>query len=291
MFAPETAWRSLYPFASHYLQLGTVRYHYLDEGTGTPLLMVHGNPTWSFYWRNLVVGLAGNYRAVAPDHIGCGLSDKPQAYCYTLSQHIANLVQLIDTLDLQDITLLAHDWGGAVGLGSALERPERFTRFVLFNTGAFPPPFVPWRIRLCRTPLLGTAALRGLNLFARAALFMATNKRERMTPAVRAGLLAPYDSWAHRVAIDGFVKDIPLTRRHPTWKTLQDIESQLPSLANRPCQLIWGMRDWCFRPLCLEMLQRIFPQAEVQRLDDAGHYVVEDAHERILPMVRGFLQR
>ena len=144
---------------------------------------------------------------------------------------------------------------------------------------------------MCRTPIAGHLAVRGLNLFSRAALRMATGKPERMTAAVRAGLVAPYDNWAHRVAIHRFVQDIPLSPRHPTWQVLAEIERRLPTLADRPCQLIWGMRDWCFRPLCLERLQRIFPQAEVHRIADAGHYVIEDAHEKIIPWVRDFLQR
>ena len=290
MVAPENApWRRLYPFQSHFLELQDVRYHYLDEGRGRPLLMVHGNPTWSFYWRNLILGLRDEHRTVAVDHIGCGLSDKPQDYSYTLTRHIANLVELIDQLDLNEITLLAHDWGGAIGLGAALRRAERFSRFILFNTAAFPPPFVPLRIRLCRTPLLGVCAIRGANLFARAALRMATEQPQRMTADVKTGLLAPYDSWAHRVAINQFVRDIPFNRRHPTWKTLDDIERDLPTLADRPAQLIWGMRDWCFRRSCLERLRQIFLDAEVHPFEDAGHYVVEDAHERIVPVVKTFL--
>jgi cis-3-alkyl-4-acyloxetan-2-one decarboxylase len=292
MQPPDAAdWRALYPFASHYLDLPGGRLHYVDEGAGEPLLMVHGNPTWSFYWRNLIAAFRDRYRVVAPDHVGCGLSDKPQQYSYTLRQHIDNLVALVEQLDLQRVTLLAHDWGGAIGLGTALRLSPRFSRFILFNTGAFPPPFVPKRIALCRVPLLGATAVRGLNAFARAALSMATEKPERMTPAVRAGLLAPYDSWAHRIAVHRFVADIPFTSQHPTWQTLSTIESQLPLLAHRPTQMIWGMRDWCFTPECLDRLLVSFPQAEVHRLADAGHYVVEDAHERIVPLVEAFLQK
>src|SRR5687768_281873 len=125
--AIETAdWRLLYPFQSHELRLESLRYHYVDEGAGWPLLFVHGNPTWSFYWRNLILPLRESYRCIAPDHIGCGLSDKPQDYNYRLSQHAANLVELIERLDLNDITLLVHDWGGAIGLRAALTVPQRF---------------------------------------------------------------------------------------------------------------------------------------------------------------------
>ncbi len=283
-------WRALYPFSSHTLLIDALRYHYLDEGQGPPLLMLHGNPTWSFYWRNLVVALRDQYRVIVPDHIGCGLSDKPREYDYCLDQHIDNVVRLVEHLDLSQVTLMVHDWGGAIGLGTALKVPDRIARLVLFNTGAFPPPFVPWRIRACRTPLIGRWAVRGLNLFARAALTMAVEHPDRMTPAVRAGLLAPYDNWANRIAIDRFVADIPTTRRHPTWATLSEIENDLPSLADRPIQMIWGMRDWCFRPSCLDRLGVAFPDAEVHRLDDAGHYVIEDAYERIIPLVRTFLE-
>jgi len=282
-------WRSLYPFRSHELSLGACRYHYLDEGSGEVLVMVHGNPTWSFYFRNLILAFRDRYRVLAPDHMGCGLSDKPQAYPYCLTTHTANLVQLLERLDLRGVTLLVHDWGGAIGLGAALQVPDRVARLVLFNTGAFPPPFIPWRIRACRVPGLGTWAVRRLNLFARAALRMAVYKRERMTAEVRAGLLAPYDSWEHRVAIEQFVADIPASPRHPTWQVLADIERGLPSLADRPVQLIWGMRDWCFRPACLERFEKLFPGAEAHRLTDAGHYVIEDAHEQIIPLVQRFL--
>jgi haloalkane dehalogenase len=285
------AWRELYSFESHYVQLGSARLHYVDEGKGGALLFVHGNPTWSFYWRNLILGLRDRYRCVAVDHIGCGLSDKPQVYRYVLQQRIDDLCEVVRRLDLQGVTLVAHDWGGAIGLGTALRLPERFARIVLFNTGAFPPPFVPWRIAACRFPVLGTLAVRGANAFARAALSMAVEKPERMTADVRAGLLAPYDHWANRVAIDQFVKDIPFSPRHPTWEVLEKIEAGLASLADRPIQLIWGMKDWCFRPECLRRLQKHWPQAEVQELADCGHYVVEDAHERIVPLVREFLDR
>ncbi len=282
-------WKSLYPFRSHHLQLDAARYHYLDEGAGSVLLMVHGNPTWSFYWRNLVLAFRNRFRVVVPDHIGCGLSDKPQRYPYRLAQHIDNLVQCIERLDLRSITLLVHDWGGAIGLGAALRVPDRISRLVLFNTGAFPPPYIPLRIRLCRTPVLGSLAVRGLNLFARAALTMAVADRRCMTGPVQAGLLAPYDTWANRIAIQRFVADIPATASHPTWQTLQAIEQGLPSLADRPTMMIWGMRDWCFTPVCLDRLLESFPAARVHRLGQAGHYVIEEAHEEIVPLIESFL--
>ena len=138
------AWRDLYPFESHFLALGPHRLHYVDEGAGEPLLFVHGNPTWSFYWRNLILGLRDSYRCIAVDHIGCGLSDKPQDYNYTLQQRIDDLVQLVERLDL---TRRDAAWPTTGAGRSAWARcsgcRERFARIVLFNTAAFPPPFVP----------------------------------------------------------------------------------------------------------------------------------------------------
>jgi cis-3-alkyl-4-acyloxetan-2-one decarboxylase len=287
----EMAWRDLYPFESRFLALGSQRLHYIESGSGAPLLFVHGNPTWSFYWRNLILGLKSGHRCIAVDHLGCGLSDRPPRYPYALEQRIEDLVRLVEQLDLTQATLVAHDWGGAIGLGAVQRLPERFSRLVLFNTAAFPPPSVPWRIAACRMPLVGPLLVRGWNAFARGALTMAVEKPERMTADVRAGLLAPYGRWAERGAIDGFIRDIPFSPRHPTWHVLERIEDGLAALGHLPIQLTWGMRDWCFRPACLERLIEHWPRAEVHRLDDCGHYVVEDAHERIVPLMRAFLAR
>jgi pimeloyl-ACP methyl ester carboxylesterase len=295
--SPDADFRDLFPFPSRQIAIADgeqrFRLNYVDEGgehrAAMPLLCVHGNPTWSFYWRNIIGAFRGERRIVAVDHLGCGRSEKPQDFDYCLERHIDNLCKLIDVLDLREITLLVHDWGGAIGLGAAVRCPERFSRLAIFNTGAFPPPFVPLRILACRTPILGRIAVRGFNVFARAALSMATAKPQRMTPAVRAGLLAPYDSWGYRVGIWRFIRDIPLSKRHRTWKTLESIEAALPSLADRPIKLIWGMRDWCFNDVCLRKFQAIFPNAQTHAFDDAGHYVVEDAHERIVPLMRELL--
>jgi len=290
--AMDDDWRPLYPFESHEMTLDGRRCHYLDEGSGPVLLLVHGNPTWSFYWRELIRAFRGQYRLVVPDHIGCGLSEKPPAgdYQYRLARRVDDLRLLIEKLDLQQITLVAHDWGGAIGMGAAVAEAPRFARFVLLNTAAFRSRRCPLRIRVCRTPLLGPLAVKGLNLFARAALRMAVCKRQRMTPAVRAGLLAPYDSWSHRTAIQQFVLDIPLRLRHPSYQTLAEIEAGLAQFRRHPVCLIWGMRDWCFTPRLLDRFVDFFPQAEVHRLADAGHYVVEDGYERIVPLLEEFLR-
>lgn len=279
-----------YPFASEFLDLDGLRYHYVDEGRGETLLCVHGNPTWSYAWRNIIKGLSAEYRVIAVDHIGCGFSDKPQNYDYRLATHARNLARFIEARGLQKITLVAHDWGGAIGLSAAVQAPERFSRFVLCNTAAFRSRQIPFRIAVCRWPIIGPLAVRGLNLFARAALTMAVEHHDRMTAAVRAGYLAPYGTWSDRVAIQRFVEDIPLDKSHPSYAALVELEEGLPRLAGRPMLFVWGMRDWCFTPKFLEEFSRRFPHAETFALDDAGHLVFEDACERIVPRMRTFLQ-
>lgn len=281
----------LYPFSSHFLQLEKFRYHYLDEGSGETLLMLHGNPTWSFYYRNLILGLKDSYRCVVPDHMGMGKSDKPQDYPYTLSRHIDNLEELVDHLGLDDITLVVHDWGGAIGMGYAVRHPERIRRLVIFNTAAFLSQEIPLSLSLCRVPGVGAVAIRGFNAFARCAIRWACTKQERMTKEVQAGYLEPYDSFANRIANLRFVQDIPLGPETPSYAVVQHIEENLKLFQNHPVQIIWGAHDFVFNDYYLKRWQEIFPQAEVNRMEDAGHYVVEDTHEQILPMMKEFLQK
>jgi haloalkane dehalogenase len=279
----------LYPFASHYLDVGGQRMHYVDEGEGPAILLLHGNPTWSFFYRDLIKGLRDRYRVIACDHVGCGMSDKPRDYPYTLRTHIDNATALWDHLDLRDVTLGVHDWGGAIGFGLAARRREAIRRFVVFNTAAFLGGRMPWRIRICRIPIFGTVAVRAINGFAGAATFMACARRERMTAEVKRGYLLPYRSFRDRIAVHRFVQDIPMSPRVSSYDEVREIEASLPQLRDRPMVILWGMKDFCFTPRFLAEWTRRFPEARVHRYEDAGHYVVEDAHERILPELCDFL--
>ncbi len=293
-------WRALYPFESRYLDLpasetsaDVVRMHYVEQGdpqAEQTVLCVHGNPTWSFTFRQVLQQVGSHARVIAVDHIGCGLSDKPQRYSYTLQRHVGNLARLIEQLDLKRVTLLVHDWGGAIGVGAALKALARVDKFVLLNTALFPPPYIPWRIAACRLPGFGPFAMRRLNLFARAALTMTLNRLPTLPPAVAAGLLAPYHDWNSRVAIARFVQDIPRRKSQATWQLLSSIEQSSELFADRPMRIVWGMKDWCFRVECLDRLTQLFPQAQVQRLEDVGHYVMEEAAGEVIQEVLACLQ-
>ncbi len=285
----RTGFADEYPFASHRLDLQGICYHYIDEGSGPTILMVHGNPTWSFAWRAYIRELSADHRVIAVDHIGCGFSDKPADYTYRLDQHATNLVTLIDRLELENITLCGHDWGGAIGMTAACRRPDMFSRFILSNTSAFRSKRLPLRIAVCRIPLLGALCVRGLNLFSRAAMRMAVAQPGGLSAAARAGYLAPYDSWANRVAVHRFVQDIPLGPGHPSYQTLVDTEQGLSQFTEHPMLLTWGERDWCFTLEFLAEFQARFPSARTLRFPDAGHFLFEDAPAEVLAGIRQFL--
>lgn len=284
-----------WPYAERRAQVGGHSMAYVDEGSGPPVLLVHGNPTWSFYYRSLLAALPPlGLRAIAPDHIGMGRSDKPAAqdYPHTLSRRVADLGEFVDGLGLSEpLSLVVHDWGGAIALSWAVENLERVDRLVVLNTGAFPLPpgkTVPWMLKTARLPVVGDLAVRRLNAFSRGAVVMGSG--QRWLPAeARAGLLAPYDRPEHRVAVSRFVQDIPVRASDPAHPVLARTEQRLPLLQDRPTLVCWGMRDPVFDEVVLDHLVSLLPQAEVHRFPDAGHFVLEDAADRIVPLVTSFL--
>jgi pimeloyl-ACP methyl ester carboxylesterase len=287
--------RSLYPFEGHFFDRGGLRMHYLDEGEGPPVVMVHGNPTWSFYYRNLVRVLSNDHRVIVPDHIGCGYSDKPddEHYSYRLAERVADLEALLDNLSLdQPVTLIAHDWGGMIAMGWAVRHPERVARIVLMNTAAFHLPDdmkMPATLAFVRDTGLASFMVRHFNLFSRGAAWMAPGKH--MSKTLRDAYCAPYDTPDHRIATLRFVQDIPLNPGDPSYDGVSEIERGLPRFAKTPILLLWGQKDFVFKPEVLDVFAKIWPHAEVHRFASAGHYVLEDAGDEIAPMVRDFFAR
>ena len=280
-----------YPFAPKSLVTASgARMSYVDEGPrrDEAVLMVHGNPTWSFYYRKLVAALAPTMRCIAPDHIGMGLSEKPEDYDYTLATRIADVEALVASLKLSRVHLVVHDWGGAIGFGFAARHPGLIGRVTVLNTAAFASTRIPARIALCKAPLIGPLLVRGLNGFAWPATWMSMQRRA-LTKNERAGLLFPYNSWANRVAVSAFVRDIPLDAAHRSWAALAEVEQGLRHFRDRPAMIVWGGRDFCFNDSFLARWREVLPQAAVHRLADAGHYVLEDARDEVVPRVAAFL--
>lgn len=277
----------IYPFKSNFLQLGSHNLHYVDEGTGTPILMLHGNPTWSFYYRNLIQTFSGNFRTIAPDHMGCGMSDKPQDYDYSLESHIQNTYKLIKFLNLQNIILIVHDWGGAIGFGLVTRYPELFDRIVILNTAAYPNVHIPQRINLLRQGKMGEWLTRKLNLFAWPATFMTTEKK--LPKKIKEGYLLPYDSWDNRIAVARFVQDIPMEKDHRTYQTLKEIEDKLSTLPH-PKLILWGGKDFCFNRHFFEKWIEIYPDAPAFWYAKAGHYVLEDALDEVSGKIWEFVR-
>jgi haloalkane dehalogenase len=279
--------RDIYPFESHYFKVKGYDYHYIDEGEGHPIVMVHGNPTWSFYYRRLISEFSKDHRVIAPDHLGCGLSDKPQDFPYRLEVHIDHLEDLIMSLNLENITLVMHDWGGAIAMGFALRHPNKIRSLIILNSAAFSMSRIPLRINLCRIPWLGEKMVRNANLFCRLATTMAVTKP--LAPEVKKGLLLPYDNFENRVGVMKFIEDIPMGPEHPTYELLLEIEHGLWMFRETPVCIMWGMQDWCFTSRFLERWMMYYPQARALFLRNAGHYVLEDAYQDIIPYIRDFL--
>jgi pimeloyl-ACP methyl ester carboxylesterase len=282
----------LYPFSpARFTTPQGASMSYVDEGprVDEAVVMLHGNPTWSFYYRNLVQALSPSARCIAPDHVGMGLSEKPASYDYSLASRIADVEALLDSLGIRKIHLVVHDWGGAIGFGFAVRRPERIGRIVIMNTAAFPSPRIPARIALCRAPYVGAFVVRGLNGFAEPATWMAMSSR-RLAWDERKGYLYPYGGWASRIGVHRFVRDIPMEPSHPSRATLEGIAKALPSLAGHTKAIVWGGRDFCFDESFLAGWREIYPDAQLHLLARTGHYVLEDGGPAALDPIRDFLK-
>jgi haloalkane dehalogenase len=284
-----------YPFESRWhVRPDGLRMHYLDEGQGEAVVMVHGNPTWSYYYRRLVLALRGTHRCLVPDHIGMGRSDKPGSdrYPFTLAARIADFGAWMDAVAPSGpVNLVVHDWGGIIALAWAVEHPDRVARLVVLNTAAFPMlagKRLPLSLRMTRT-WPGAAATLYLNSFARGAARLGVARP--LEPAVRRALLSPYDSPPNRIAVLRFVQDIPTRPGENDHALVARTGERLEHLRYKPALIAWGLRDFVFDADYLAEWRRRFPEADVHAFDDAGHYVLEDAHERIVPAVRQFLAK
>jgi len=285
----------LYPFSSHFLEMRGLRMHYLDEGPreAPPVLMLHGNPTWSFYYRNLVLALRDRFRCIVPDHLGCGLSDKPgdEHYDYRLKSRIEDLDTLIRQLGLQQpLTLVVHDWGGMIGFAWAVQNPDRVAQTVVLNTAAFPLPEdkkMPPALSLVRDTAVGAFLVQRFNAFSAIAARVAFKKP--VTKEIRGGYTMPYDTPANRIATLKFVQDIPLSEKDPSYGILTNTAERLHLLADKPCFIAWGEKDFVFDAPFLTKWLEYFPEAEVHRFPDCGHYILEDGGAALIDTIGSFI--
>ena len=294
-FLKTRAFRKQYPFSSHFMKIRGLNYHYLDEGSGEPVVMLHGNPTWSYYYRSLVKGLSPRFRCLVPDHIGCGLSEKPDEnrYDFKLSNRVEDLGIFLERLEIKkDINLILHDWGGMIGMTYAVKYPERIKRLVILNTAAFFLPKgkrLPLRLQIARNlTLIAKPAILNFNLFAKAALYMASQKG--LDKDTKKALIAPYDSPANRLAILKFVQDIPLSSSDFSYSVVSNTEKNLFRLKNKPMLICWGMKDFVFDKDFLVQWRLRFPDAQVKTFSQAGHYILEDIPETVLRHVNHLLK-
>ena len=270
-----TELKEIYPFRNNYLEIDGHNYHYLDEGDKDKeaIIMVHGNPTWSFYFRNLVMALSPHYRVIVPDHFGCGLSDKVDKSKYNLQERIDNLTALVDSLGLKKYSMIVHDWGGAIGFGHAVDHVENINKMVILNTAAFRSKLIPKTINLCKNSFIGDFIVRYFNAFCYPATFMTTKRK--LTPLEKKGYLFPYNGAKNRYAVSEFVRDIPMDEKHRSYKTLKRIEDKLRFL-RCPKLILWGGQDFCFNDWFYQKWLDIYPSAKHVYYKDAGHYVIED---------------
>lgn len=287
-----------WPYQPHWFDSRDGRMHYVDEGPrdGRPVVLLHGNPTWGYLYRNFIPPLvSGGYRAIVPDHLGFGRSEKPDdPELYRIPRHAARLEALLESLDLRDATVVPHDWGGPIGLAWAARHPERVRSLAILNTFAHRPPEkvkLPLPLHVFRAPYVGELLVKGLHAFVRVFLFKAgVYHRERLTDHARAAYLAPHPTWPSRTAILVFPREIPSGPVGPVSDFLADVHAGLRALADRPVFIAWAMKDVAFTPAVLARFWLAdFPSARVLRLEDAGHYLQEDAHERIVPALLQFL--
>ena len=261
--------------------------HYIDEGTGEPLLFVHGTPTWSFEWRHLIRAFAPAHRCIAPDHIGFGFSDRPRNFPYTPEAHAANLAEFIGNLNPEPLTLIVHDYGGPIGLPFCLRHPERVKRLVLLNTWMWSfagDRDMERKWRVAGSPL-GRWLYRWANLSLRVLTPQAYADKGKLTPQIHRQYLERFpDRWSRGTVLWALARAILGSSRY-----YDSLWEQREKLRGRPALIIWGMKDPAFQPHLLARWREVLPSARVVELEDAGHWPHEEVPDRVIDAIRDFL--
>ena len=283
--------------SSCYATINNKQMHYLEGGkeNAETIVMIHGNPSWSFYYRHLFTALIDKYHCIAPDHIGMGLSDKPAdgEYDFTLKKRVDDLDELLSFLGIDNnLTLIVHDWGGMIGLAYATRHPEKIQRLVISNTAGFHIPLakqIPWQLKLSRTPLIGALLIQGFNAFCRGGVIKCVS-RKPMTSDIKKAYLSPHNHWANRLSVLRFVEDIPLDKNHISYDDVDKVDKNLDQFSKLPILICWGLNDFVFDQYYLDEWKNRMPNAEYHEFD-AGHYLLEDAGEEVIPLIQNFLEK
>lgn len=285
----EVSWidREEYPFESHFLELEMGKLHYIDEGSGEPVLMLHGNPTWSFLYRHLIKGLSKNYRCVAVDHIGFGLSDKPLDWSYYPEDHAANITCLIEELDLKGLTLIVQDWGGPIGLSYAVGSPEGVKRLIVMNSWMWSVKGDPYyeMFSSFMGGWIGRFLIRRFNFFVRVLMKKLMGEPSRLTAEIHRHYLKALERPEDRKGCWTFPKRIIGSS---DW--LESLWSQRGAIEDKPALILWGMRDFAFRERELNRWTGLFSNSKVVRYHDSGHFIQEEKGSELCPVIEEFLR-
>ncbi|MEW6078233.1 MAG: alpha/beta fold hydrolase [Thermodesulfobacteriota bacterium] len=289
-----------FPVTFHYIDIEGDRINYVDEGAGETILMIHGNATWSYLYRHLIRDLKKNFRCVAIDLLGYGLSDKPPRADYSMEAHIRRLEIFVDRLGLKDITLVCQDWGGIIGLSYAAANKERFKRLIPMNTTGFLPE-TPAEVMQClgahafpylwsyKIPVLGKRMAMDWNLFLRSSMRLGIHNKNRLNEKAMAGYLYPFQRPHERTAIMKSVRQIPVGPFGPIARLLKQTRRNLDGWDVRT-RVIWGMKDPVFVPWFIKKFEELLPNhAPSVKIATASHYLQDDEPDRIIAGIREFM--
>jgi haloalkane dehalogenase len=273
----------LFPFESRWFRSSVGKLHYVDEGQGAPILFLHGNPTWSFLYRGIIIRLRKQFRCIAPDYPGFGLSEHPAAYRYTPEEHARVIQALVTDLDLRDLTIMGHDWGGPIAMRVALAQVDRMRALVMGNTWYWPMDALHLR---AVGWLMSMGYVQGLihrkNLFVERILPLSV--KHPLAAEVVEHYRGPFPTVDSRAGIAELARQLG---RSANW--LADIEMEVgTSLGHLPLLLTWGMEDLAFTPPFMDPFSRDFRHVRVLRLD-AKHLIQEDAPGEVSRAIQEFL--
>ncbi|TFG00619.1 MAG: alpha/beta fold hydrolase [Promethearchaeota archaeon] len=285
-YMKNATFNGTFPFKPHFKKINGFKMHYVDEGKGAPIICLHGMPTWSYLYRNFIRDLSNANRVIAPDHMGFGKSDIPLNKEYRMHEHIDNLKEFLLKLDLWDITLVLQDWGGPIGLGFAVDFPNRIKRLIIMNTsvGILRDDKKPWYAKLEEKGIY-RQFIMNIEAIIKAGMY----HKNRVTETMIEAYTAPFPKRNYYIGALAWPKDIPVGKKHPSAKGMIDIRKNLKKLSNKKKILIWGLKDSIFPERVINSWHKIYPNIPTFKIKDASHFLQEDAPEKIISIIKEFV--